>query len=345
MKIILIDDMPLRTGHVGRGIGTYVRGLKTGFSQIQAPFKIVYASENFTKADLIHYPHFDLFWPTLPLIKRLPTVVTIHDLIPLKYPDLFPVGKRGKLSYLHQRYSLKTVKRIIAVSHACKTDLVNLFNLDESKIKVIHEGADRINKPRDREVLKDFFTKHQLPQKIFGYVGDINFNKNLPRLIEAIGRNKDHKLYIVTRADINSDIKEAVAIRQAISKFTTIGQVNFLKLDSVEELALFYNSVDWYVQPSIDEGFGLPVLEAMQSATPVLCADVPALKEVAGDAALYFDPYDVSDMAAKLDEAASIKPQQYSYSRQSATKRATQFSWADTARGLCQVYQDVLETN
>src|SRR5690606_743268 len=138
--------------------------------------------------DIIHYPYFDPFFLTLPLKKRVKTIVTVHDLTPLVFPDAFPAGIKGKLSWQVQKYSLKSASAIIADSEASKKDIIRLTGIDSNKIHVVYLAAGeeferlQLSDTRNKELRK----KYKLPENFLLYVGDVTWNKNLPRLLDAI---------------------------------------------------------------------------------------------------------------------------------------------------------------
>lgn len=341
MKRVLIDNSPLNTGHAGRGIGAYVRGLESGFAQIKSSLEITFGSPMGAKADLIHYPYFDLFWRTLK-INSTPVVVTIHDLIPLKYPKYFPAGIRGKFNWQLQRRSLSKVAAVVTDSLASKKDIIKFTGIAEDKIFVVYLAADQIFAPVKSDKVDKFRKEHGFTGNVFGYVGDINFNKNLPNLIRAVANVADAKLALVTRADLSSAIPEAVAIKQAISDSKIGNRLLLPKIETARDLVDFYASLDWYIQPSIDEGFGLPVLEAMQTGCPVLVARAGSLPEVTGKAGVYFDPCDINDMSEKITQALLMSPKQRQEYVDLGLTQAKRFSWIKMAQELTLTFNKIL---
>lgn len=345
MNKVIIDKSPLSSGHAGRGIGAYVRGLETGLAEVETDLEITFGDPKQDKYDLVHYPYFDIFARSLPLWKKSLIMVTIHDLIPLKYPKLFPAGIRGNLNWQIQKQLLKSVDHVVTDSQASKLDILELTDFPEEKISIVYLAAEARFTPRPDKVGKSFRKRHNLQDNLLGYVGDINFNKNLPALIRAVGKVENVHLAIVTRADLESKIPEALAIKLAINDSQIGSRIQVLKLKSADELVEFYSALSWYVQPSIDEGFGLPVLEAMQTGTPVISAKGGSLPEVVGEAGIYFDPHDVDDIAEKIHQALGMTEKQRKKYIQQGLSQSKRFTWRKTAEEMVGIYNRNLISN
>ena len=337
---IAFDISPLLSGHKGRGVGTYTCSLQAALKDATTKHTFSFTpNPDEIDADITHYPYFDLFQHTLPLRKKNRTVVTIHDLIPLKYPEKFPAGIKGTLKLKLQKLSLKTVDVVITDSEASKTDIIDFLGISSQKIHTIYLAADEGYKPQSKKSVDSFKKKFKLIKPFVGYVGDINYNKNIPRLISVFSKIKEYQLVIVTRADLTQDIPEAKSIVVALEKAKN---VRILQLPKKEQLNLFYASCDWYIQPSLAEGFGLPVLEAMQSGTPVLVAKATSLPEIAGDAGVYFNPKSSNSMITKVKSVAKYSKNRRQSIIEKSVKRAKMFSWKKTAKETIEVYKSVL---
>ncbi len=329
---IAIDTSPLTTPHQGRGVGTYTRELIAHLPLVNSDIDFVFTpNPSSVKADLIHYPYFDLFFQTLPIFSSTPTVVTIHDLIPLRYPSHFPSGIKGKINFYIQRFTLNRANRIITDSQASANDIHHFLSQPKNRIDTIPLAVSHQFSPQPVSLQNKFKTKHNLPDKFLGYVGDINYNKNLPQLISSLKDLPQIHLVIVTRADINSQIPEAQAIRSSLNQADTHSRVHFLSLDSLEDLNLFYSSAFWYIQPSLWEGFGLPVLEAMASGTPCLVAKAGSLPEIAGISALYFDPTNEASISKTIKQAFNLNSSSRSKMIKESIQHAKKFTWKQTA--------------
>ena len=178
---------PLLSGHSVRGVGFYTQRLLShilplapnfGFEVVE--IKSLDQSEQLGQLEIIHYPYFDLFQHTLPIMKKIKTVVTIHDVIPLEFPDHYPPGLKGWANLQLQRLALSGVEGVITDSYASVHAIRQYLQVPHEKIKLIYLAADekfkKISKPKNN---------HNLPKKFVLYVGDINYNKNIPNLISA----------------------------------------------------------------------------------------------------------------------------------------------------------------
>lgn len=348
--LIAIDTSPLESASRGRGVGTYTRELIKALQQQSTTLRFEFTSTpTKVRADLIHYPYFDLFFHTLPIVKPTKVIITIHDLIPLIFPQQFPPGIKGALRYYLQRFSLLNIASIITDSHSSRKDIHHFFYISLDKIHSIPLAASSHFKPAPNTQVSVFRDKHHLPKKFLAYVGDINYNKNLGNLIRALN-NIDLPLIIATRAQLTTTIKEkqtSIAINtinQAISQLHHPHQTRLLSLNKPSDLNLFYNAATCYIQPSLYEGFGLPVLEAMQAGTPVICSNASSLPEVAGNApVMYFDPNDSSSITQALTLAQHLSTKQKNRYSKKGLFQARQFSWQKTARETIKVYQSILK--
>ena len=165
MITVLMDTLPLGTGHAARGIGSYTRNL---LEQLEDTRDItILRSSSITdssnKPDIIHYPFFDLFFNTLPLIKTAKTVVTIHDVIPLIYPEYYKPGLKGKLRFQLQKLSLKTVAAVLTDSEHSKKDIISYLGVPEDKIHVVYLAANPELEPVSEYAVTKLRKKYSLP--------------------------------------------------------------------------------------------------------------------------------------------------------------------------------------
>jgi glycosyltransferase involved in cell wall biosynthesis len=345
-----IDTTSLRTGHASRGIGKYTKELIKALIVLKFDdIEIVPCENGFTSfsgdLDLHHYPYFDLFFPTLPLVKTKPTIVTVHDIIPLIFPDAYPCGIKGKLSYLFQEFSLKTVKSIITDSYCSKEDIVKYLKYPENKITTVYLAPSEIFQKLDgQEWKKDIVKKYNLPEKFVLYVGDVNWNKNLLTLARACKSIKT-VLVIVGKQAVNEAFDkvhpENKPFVNFLNEFGKDTQVLRLGYVPDEDLVKIYNLATVYCLPSFYEGFGLSVLEAMACGTPVACSKIASLPEISGEAAIFFDPYNQEDLAISLNRLmreTSLRTTMIN----KGFLQAGKFSWKNTALETVKAYRQVL---
>jgi len=323
---IYIDSSPLHSGHKHRGIGEYTRNLITAL-------KNYFPQHNYSSSDpdLIHYPYFDLFFPTLPFIKKKPTIITIHDVIPLQHPNLFPFGPRGRFNLLRQKLALKNTKAIITDSKASKKAIIKHLKINPQKIHVIYLAADPIFKLKPKSKL----ARIKLPAKFLLYVGYINPNKNLTNLVQAVKQTKA-KLVIVSRALANKNIPESKEINQLINS-----QITIITNVDQSELNQLYHQAAIYIQPSLNEGFGLPLLEAMTVGCPVISTRAGSLPEVGGSAPLYAKSPSISNLANAIKKLWTNSELQNELKKKSLIQ-SKKFSWRQTAQETIKVYEKIL---
>lgn len=353
MLKIGIDTTSLRTGHASRGIGKYTSGLVKALNALKLDdMEIIPCENGFTSSsvnlDLYHYPYFDLFFPTLPLIKKKPTLVTIHDVIPLLFPDAYPSGIKGKLNHIFQKVSLKTVKGVIADSNCSRDDIVKYLKYPENKITTVYLAPSDIFRKLDGwEWKKEIINKYSLPDKFVLYVGDVNWNKNLLTLARAC-KDIGTILVIIGKQAANDNIDkthiENKPFAVFLDEFGLDPQIRRLGYVSDEDLVKIYNLASVYCLPSFYEGFGLSVLEAMSCGTPVVCSKTASLPEICGDAAIFFDPDNRKDLAKSLERLASEKKLR-ALMINKGFHQAGKFSWEKTASATAEVYRQVLTKN
>lgn len=278
MKVKLIKPPAIQNKI--RGIGVYGRNLE---EQLKKNSELEITNKNF---DLIHFLYFDPFFLTLPPTRNSKTVVTVFDLTEIVLKNLYPRGIRGEVKWQIQKNLLKFVDHIITISESAKKDIIKIIGIPAEKITVTYlaagENYKNLNLKKDNFVL---------------YIGDINPNKNLSSLFKAMALLKGEKLVLVGKA-----LAESAEIKKEIETLGITNRVTLAGFVEENEEIILLNKAKVYVQPSIYEGFGLPVLEAMACGTPVICGENSSLPEVAGDAATYADVNDPNDLAEKISK-------------------------------------------
>jgi glycosyltransferase involved in cell wall biosynthesis len=343
MLKVRIDTTPLENGSSIRGVGVYTRFL---IAALRRKKDLQLVEDQKEDVDLIHYPFFDLFFPTLPLLKSTPLVVTIHDVIPLLFPNYYRSGKKGKVAFYRQFLAVRKAQAIITDSEASKKDIVKYLKLPETKVHVVYlAGNPEIQKVNSKVVEE---TRHtlKLPQKYILYVGDINYNKNIPQLIKSLKYlPEDVHLVCVGRNFREQDIPEWHWIETQLAMSDVANRVTFINAiesNDLQTLSAIYSGAECLVQPSLYEGFGLPVLEAMQCKTPVVCAKNSSLTEVGGEHVQYVET-DAESIGEGVNKVLSYS----NYKRESVVKAAydwsQQFSWQKTATETVKIYESAIK--
>lgn len=286
------------------------------------------------QADLYHYPHFDL-----PVgLQKVRLVITIHDLYPLIIDGYCSAVKR---IYFHclTKYNVRRAARIITVSRSTKRDVVERLGVSEEKVVVIHPGYTPKYRPiNDEQHLEETRDKLKLPGKFILYVGNHKPHKNLMRLLEAYSLQPAalRSVYgLVLSGPITADTNK---LRAKAKHLRIEDRIKFIGLIEQGYLPALYNLAALVVLPSLYEGFGLPLLEAMACGTCVACSDRAALPEVAGGAGRMFDPYSAEEMMHVLTKALEEDVGNPA-ARTAVLKRAAEFSWEKTAEETFRLYK------
>lgn len=351
---IAIDVSPLYDGNSVRGVGHYTKHLVDSIQSVLKTDKtykdyqvdlIEKPGQDLKKYHLVHYPYFDPFKLTLPK-KEIPTIVTVHDLIPREHKKHFPVGLKGELKWLLQKNKLKKVDYIITPSHYSKYVIQNLTKYPQDQIYVTYEAAPKEFKPiTDKKYLDSVRKKYKLPKKFVLFVGDINWNKNLPNLTKACISLK-YPLVLVGSAATKENVpvhpwtKDIHWIQDKIKKHPKLIIPTGFVPD--QDLPAIFNLATIYSQASFAEGFGLPLVEAMQVGTPLAYSIESCLNEIVDYNGIFFDPYKVSSIKRSLKTIWEDEKLQSELS-QKGLKRATYFNWKFTALQTLAVYDLVLK--
>ena len=266
------------------------------------------------ETDLIHLSD----W-TAP-VTRVPTVTTVHDLAFIKYPQTVDPLIRHTQSVRLSRI-MSHGNHIIADSLSTKNDLIEKYHVNESRIDVVYPGIGSSYIPRSLEEIKRVKIKYSLPDRFILSLGTQEPRKNLERLIEAT-KNQSLPLVIAGKYGWGR-------------KLGNPAHVNVLGFVSEQDLPALYSSATVFCYPSLYEGFGFPVLEAMACGAPVVTSNISSLPEVAGDAAILIDPLNIESIGSGIEQALSMREKMIKKGIQQAKK----FSWEKTARQVLSIYE------
>lgn len=357
------------------GIGTYIRNLVAGLAEIDQEncyvlltgvqgrdvlgelppnFKVVlerspvYSMREFValswrlfrlRLDLYHATHY-----VLPVATPSRVVVTIHDIIHLLYPQFLPNRVAFYYAQRMMRRSLARADRAIAVSENTRSDLVEYFGVDGSSIEVIYNGVDEHFRERlSEEDLERWLRQLDIPRPYLLFVGNPKPHKNLDRVIQAYAEAQELASLDAPLVCVGDRTAAQFKLRQRAEQLGVGDKVRLLGHVAQEALPALYQGATLFLYPTLYEGFGLPVVEAMASGTPVLTSNTSALKEVAGGYAHLVDPLDTRRMAKAIVRLMTDDE----YRARLAEKglaRARDFHWRRTAEHTLEVYLDVLRT-
>ncbi len=281
------------------------------------------------------------FTPThyAPRFSPIPTVISVMDLSYIHFPHLF---NKKDLFQLKQwtSYSVKNAAKILTISKSSKDDIINYYHVSKDKVVVTYPGISE-NKPGKEKTysMEKLQKKYGITTDYILFVGTLQPRKNITRLIEAFAKIvKNHpEISLIVVGKKGWQYEE---ILLAPGKFGVGTQVKFLDFVTDDDLPLFYQNAICFVLPSLYEGFGLPVLEAMKLGCPVITSNVSSLPEAGGTAAAYVDPLNVDDIAQKLEQVIK-DPSLRKKMAQAGKRHIKKFSWEKTAKETLAVLQEV----
>lgn len=289
-------------------------------------------------------PRPDVFFTTshyAPRFSPVPTVVSVMDLSYLYFPEMFKARDLMQLKSWTS-YSVKNAKKVITISNSSKFDIIKEYKIPEEKVVVVYPGIKPVSRPKphvcDMDTIK---AKFGISSDFILFVGTLQPRKNISRLIEAFskvsGNEKiPHDLQLVIVG------KKGWLYEEILKKPKELGleeKVKFLNFVSDDELAVLYQQAVCFVLPSLYEGFGLPVLEAMKHGCAVITSNVSSLPEAGGNAALYVDPLDVNDISEKIQKLIVSKSLRYEL-KEKGEKQVEKFSWEKTAKETLKVLEE-----
>ena len=288
--------------------------------------------------DLAHVPYF-----ASPLFPTTPTVVTIHDLIPL----ILPAYRGSLLVRAYTRLVAAAARRadaVIADSQASKRDIVRLLGIPSHRVHVVYLAADEKFGPvKDAALMEAVRRKYGLPDRYILYLGGFDCRKNVATLLQAFAhlrRPADLKLAIAGKLP-ERDTPFFPHPRRLAEELGLEERVAFIGWVAEEDKPALYTGAVAFVFPSLYEGFGLPVLEAMACGTPVVASDRASLPEVVGQGGLLVDPTDVDDLAAAMERLLTDEGLRAELGER-ALAQAAKFRWEKTARETLAVYRKAI---
>jgi len=287
------------------------------------------------KGDLFHIPHY-----TLPFFCEGKSVVTVHDVIQLKFPQYFNSVKRA-YAYGVIGHAVRNAGAVIAVSETTKNDLIEMFKVPETRIHVVHNGvSSAFSVEADSDRRKNFLRSCDLAQPYLLYVGSLKPHKNIGLLLEsfALLRESDPTLLLVLAGESLLQYPELLNRANSLGIWNAIRELSTLR---AVELRLLYNCAEILVMPSQYEGFGLPPLEAMACGTPVVSSRGGSLPEIVGNAAYIVSSFRPEDWAGAIDSIRKDGRTRKTL-REKGLHRSGQFSWEECASRTLDVYRKVL---
>ncbi len=278
----------------------------------------------------------DLFWSPdgfCSLLTKVPQIITIHDLNFEHFPKDMPFLVHNYFCFFFPRFARKAIK-ILTVSNYSKNDICKTYNINESKIEVVYNAPNQIYKPLTSEIKITTKSKYSFGNDYFLFVGSLHPRKNVQRLIDAFSVAKpelpDLKLLIVGSSMWKDKF---LTIPKEIEKdIIFLGHLSLSELSLVMASALALTYIPYF------EGFGIPLVEAMKCGIPILAADATCLPEVAGNAAIYCNPFDIDSIAKGMIEIGLNKEVQIELAIK-GVERSQAFNWDYSAEKVWSIIE------
>lgn len=314
-----------------RGVGSYRKMLEEAISEYGKEFVLELDKDN---CELVIHPGF-FPYGKLRIVQGVKNILVIHDLIPLQYKKYFPAGLRGWLRWLRNKSLLQRFNGFLTDTEVTKSEINKLLGIEAKRIEVVYPAAKKIYYTVNKNSVASAATASKLPSKYVLYVGDVTWNKNLPRLAKAI-QKVNLNLVLVGKALLDKknighpwqkSLKEFYQLVGQDKRFIFLGYLN------EQDLIAVYKKAKAVVLPSLSEGFGLPWLEAALLSVPVIVSKIPVFIEVTRGTSIYVDPYSVDSIASAIEEVY------YGDNRKtiiSQRKRALEFSQKSFVNRLTQ---------
>lgn len=314
---------------------------KKFWTKIALPLALFKAKQ---KPDLIYSPthYIPMFSPGS--VKR---IVTIFDLSFLHFPEMFTKKDLWQLKNW-TKFSAKNADQIISISKSSKDDIRKQYSVSKDKITIAYPGFNnKIFYPVDQRTVKTILEKYDIKDSYIIYIGTIQPRKNLQRLIEAFSRivsgAQGNKFDLVLVGKTKGEGKSGWMYEDILEEPKKLGiedKVKFLGFVPTEEMPSLLTGATAFIQPSLWEGFGIPVVEAMATGIPVITSNVSSLPEVVGKSGLLVDPYSIDQMEQAMRAMLTDRRLRQKYSKASLV-RAKNFSWKKMAKTVLKVFEEV----
>ncbi len=294
--------------------------------------RLAFQREVFADVKAVHAPYY-----ALPYAISLPLIVTLYDLTPLRVPAEMPNPAARFIYRALNQFAARRARQIITISNASRADLVQHLGLPPQKISVIPLAAFHHFSPATAHEIERVRANLNLPPRYLLYLGNNKPHKNLLRLIQAFAR-VDTAARLVIAGEWDARFPQ---VKSFVAANNLEDRILFRHEIAEADLSALMSGAIAFAFPSTHEGFGLPALEAMACGAPLVCSNTSAMPEVVGDAALFFDPFDVqaiADALTRVLEDANLR----ATLKERGFEQAIKFSWERTARETLSVYESAI---
>ncbi|MGA7924720.1 MAG: glycosyltransferase family 1 protein [Candidatus Sulfotelmatobacter sp.] len=292
-------------------------------------------------SDLLHAPAF-----VAPIASPCPVVTTIHDITYLLYPSHFSNWWTAYLKLVMPPV-VRSAAAIICPSENSKRDIVKAYSIGSDKIRVVPQGVDHERFHPGATLEHGWALALGIRSGYVLHVGTLSYRKNIPTLLHAVADLRARGTWgdrqVILAGSQNLSLKGAHEVFETIRDLDLNGTVVLTGHMPDEQVPGLYAHASMLVVPSLYEGFGFPVLEAMATGTPVVCSDTSSLPEVAGDAAIFFPPHDRYALASAIENLIQ-NPSIAEQLRRKGFERARQFTWQRTAEQTIAIYREVAKS-
>jgi len=300
------------------------------------------------KLDLFFFP---AIYSYFPVLNRAPIAITIHDMIPEDHPEaVFPDKRRLFFWKMKEFAALRQADLVVTVSNHSKQQILRTCRLKQSRVRVVSEAAGDAfevlpENQRTETVLRTYGLHDH--SRFLLYVGGISPHKNLKTLVDAFHRLiadpifSDIKLVLVGDYETDSFFSDYPALKSKVDQLDLSDKVLFTGFVEDADLAVLYNAASLVVVPLLQEGFGLPAMEAMACGAAVASSSAGSLPEVLGEAGRFFDPYSPDDMLNVIRSVLSDSVLRESMKR-AGLERAKQFRWETAAGQMLAIFNELI---
>lgn len=279
----------------------------------------------------------------IPRCLRCKSIVTIHDIMTLRSPEFL---KPETVNYYNKKIqaSARRADAIIAVSNFTKEEIVDVLNIPDERVRVIYNGVSPVFHPvKERIKIEDVKAKYGIKGNYLLFVGNIEPKKNIVTLIHAciaLWNSTIYKYPLLIVGSKTCHLWHFEAVWKVVQQFHAEKDIIFADVVTNEDLPLLYSGAELFIFPSLFEGFGIPVIEAMACGTPVVASNRTSIPEIAGGAALLVDPLNVNEITEAMHRVLS-NSQLREHLVEKGLEWVKNFSWEQTARETLKLYQEV----
>ncbi len=281
---------------------------------------------------------------TAPLRLDIPLILTLHDVISLEPKEKMAMSFYQELGRIYRRRVIPKIvsrsKHIIAVSNTEKQHICDKLQVENDKISVVYNGVDSRFKPIHTDDVTAFLCKYQLPEYYIGFIGNTDPRKNLQHVLLAYSIYLEKSKSPMPLVILHYDKTKLHRLLKRLNMAHIFPNIRVLDYLAASDMPAFYSASSIFLFPSLREGFGMPVLESMACGTPVITSEISSMPEIAGDAALFVNPYHPEEIAESILYLEN-HPEKLQELSEKGKNRSAEFSWKKAASQVLDIYHKV----